>query len=184
MCSVVKEVVRDCVDNIELQQKLSLSELEAVFKTVLVRMKSVDEMENIFTNPGAYFLPSSDEFLENLADIDKDEVKKMLAETLDVIECEDSIDTAQKLCRWELTIHVLYNWCYVTPSFLPSQGLSHTLDSVGGHYTGPGPTKASLHHSDSGFVSPASVSLPLAKLIPILSSQVNTRAVNEPPRKT
>ena len=106
MCSVVKEVVRDCVDNIELQQKLSLSELEAVFKTVLVRMKSVDEMENIFTNPGAYFLPSSDEFLENLADIDKDEVKKMLAETLDVIECEDSIDTAQKLCRWELTSHI------------------------------------------------------------------------------
>ena len=99
MCSVVKEVVRDCVDNIELQQKLSLTELEAVFKTVLVRMKSVDEMENIFTNPGAYFLPSSDEFLENLADIDKDEVNKMLAETLDVIECEDSIDTAQKLCR-------------------------------------------------------------------------------------
>ena len=99
LCSVVKEVVRDCVDNIELQQKLSLTELEAVFKTVLVRMKSVDEMENIFTNPGPYFLPSSDEFLENLADIDKDEVKKMLAETLDVIECEDSIDTAQKLCR-------------------------------------------------------------------------------------
>ena len=95
MCSVVKEVVRDCVDNIELQQKLSLTELEAVFKTVLVRMKSVGEMENIFTNPGAYFLPSSDEFLENLADIDKDEVKKMLAETLDVIECEDSIDTIQ-----------------------------------------------------------------------------------------
>lgn len=54
---------------------------------------------------------------------------------------------------------------------------------MGGHYTEQVPTKASLHHSDSGFVSPASVSLPLAKLIPILSSQVNTRAVNETPQK-
>ena len=33
--------------------------------------------------------------------------------------------------------------------------------------------KTSLHH-DSGFVSPATLSLPVAKIIPLLSSQVRS----------
>ena len=31
---------------------------------------------------------------------EKEELKKMFAETLDVIECEDSVNTVNKLCRY------------------------------------------------------------------------------------
>ena len=53
------------------------------------------------------------------------------------------------------------------------QGLSHILDNVGEYYNTTGLStsrdKTSLH---SGFVSPATISLPVAKIIPLLSSQV------------
>merc|ERR1711874_643328 len=62
------------------------------------------------------------------------------------------------------------------------QGVSHMVDRVADYYatigmsgdqSQPGSSdKSSLH--DSGFVSPANVSLAVAKLVPILSGLVNT----------
>ena len=55
--------------------------------------------------------------------------------------------------------------------------LEITVETLGPNGAPPTPSssdtdgKNSLH--DSGFVSPANVSLPLAKLIPILTAQVN-----------
>lgn len=59
------------------------------------------------------------------------------------------------------------------------EGLSYLMDSVGDHYSALYPNtdldkiyldKNNLH--DSGFVSPVNVTMPFAKLIPILSSLV------------
>ena len=55
------------------------------------------------------------------------------------------------------------------------EGLSYVMDSVGDHYSALSPNtddmiyqdKNNLH--DSGFVSPVNVTMPFAKLIPILS---------------
>merc|ERR1719187_1231983 len=70
------------------------------------------------------------------------------------------------------------------------QGLGYTVDKIAEYYAAiglsgsmekPSPTnlqtKNSLH--DSGFVSPANVSLPLAKLIPILSAQIHVSSEEE-----
>merc|ERR1711936_1360128 len=71
-------------------------------------------------------------------------------------------------------------------------GLSHTVDKIADYYAAIGltgsldtppssnlqtKTKNALH--DSGFVSPANVSLPLAKLIPILSAQIRVPSEEE-----
>ena len=90
-------------------------------------------------------------------------LKQMLADTLDVADSEDSITMTNLICK---------------------QGLSHLMDKFAEYYSLIGPSGApptpsssdtdgqnSLH--DSGFFSPANVSLPLAKLIPILTAQVN-----------
>jgi len=56
------------------------------------------------------------------------------------------------------------------------QGLAHILDRVADHYSvSPLPnlnkvSNSTESDSDSGFVSPASVALPLARLLPILSA--------------
>ena len=99
LCQVVSDIVRRNVENIELTQKLSLVELESLFNNILSQLKLVEENINIFSNPGAYFLPKNDDFLVNLDTCDRDEVKKMFAETLDVIECQDAVDTVTKLNR-------------------------------------------------------------------------------------
>ena len=58
---------------------------------------------------------------------------------------------------------------------LTRQGLSHILDNVGEYYNTTGlstPSPRDKTCLNSGFVSPATISLPLAKIIPLLSSQV------------
>ena len=59
------------------------------------------------------------------------------------------------------------------------EGLAHVMDSVGDHYSALSPdTDPDMVHQDknqlhdSGFVSPVNVTMPFAKLIPILSSLV------------
>jgi len=156
LCQATQVVVKKRLNTVQLQQKLTVSELEAVLTDVLTQLKGVEECSNIFTNTGVYFLPSTDDFLANLDSCDKDDIKEILAETLDIIESEDLLETVGKLIK---------------------QGLTHVCDTVGeefGHVDVkqlPQKSKDDLH--DSGFVSPASVSLPLAKIIPMLSSQVS-----------
>ena len=58
---------------------------------------------------------------------------------------------------------------------LTRQGLSHILDNVGEYYNTTGlstPSPRDKTCLNSGFVSPATISLPVAKIIPLLSSQV------------
>ena len=99
LCQVVSDIVRKNMETLELTQKLSLVELESIFNNILSQLKLVEDEINIFTNPGAYFLPKTDDFIANLDSCDKDEIKKMFAETLDVIECQDAVETVNKLNR-------------------------------------------------------------------------------------
>jgi len=78
-----------------------------------------------------------------------------LADSLDVLESDDTAEMLAVVCR---------------------QGLAHILDRVADHYSvSPLPNLNKVFNStesdsDSGFVSPASVALPLARLLPILSA--------------
>ena len=99
LCSIVSDVVVSLVDNIELHQELCLSDIEGLLLRAYEKLKLVQEESNIFRSPGAFFLPSTDLFLHDVALCEKEELKKMFAETLDVIECDDSVTAVNKLCR-------------------------------------------------------------------------------------
>jgi len=155
LCDQVSSVVSSSLKNLNLQQRLSLTELEALFLDIFKQIQSGESDTCILANPGLYFLPSTDQFITGLTEADQEDVKRMFAETLDVLESEDTRGLVNQLCR---------------------QGLSHIMDNVGEYYNTAGlshcssQTKSSLQ--DSGFVSPATISLPVAKIIPLLSSQV------------
>merc|ERR1711874_92553 len=162
LCESVSETVKRCTAKITLNQKLSLVDLEAVINDVFENCKTLESDRNIFNNPGIFFLPTSENFLSDIHPSDQGVLKQMFAETMDVLDSEDSISMAHLVCK---------------------QGLGYTVDKIAEYYAAigisgsmekPSPTnpltKNALH--DSGFVSPANVSLPLAKLIPILSAQV------------
>jgi len=160
LCSTVREVVTTRTSSLGLQQKLNLTDLEALFKQLLQSYRT--EERGIFCDPGAYFLSQQNQ-PDNMAVESKVRLKQMLADCLDIVDSEDTKALAEQVC---------------------GQGLSHLLDSVAEHYSAVGhvqPPGVKLPHksddsesdSDSGFVSPASISLPVAKLIPILSAQVS-----------
>jgi len=163
LCSHVTDVVTTVTANMELQQKMSLADIEAVLTEIFNQLEMAGNDRNVFRNPGAYFIPEEDSFdpdTSNMSSQEKEILKKMLAETLDVIDSEDAISLAILVSR---------------------QGVSHMVDRVADYYatigmsvdqSQPGSSdKSSLH--DSGFVSPANVSLAVAKLIPILSGLIN-----------
>jgi len=135
--------------SLPLTARLTLSELEAHL-TQLFEMVRGDQ-SGIFSDPAPCFISQEDE--STLSAQERERLAQLLADSLDVLESEDTLELLVAVCR---------------------QGLAHLLDRVADHYSvSPLPhSKASNStesDSDSGFVSPASVALPLARLLPILT---------------
>ena len=99
LCHQLSALVSSSLRSLSLQQQLSLSELELIFLDIFQQVKSEESDTSIINNPGSYFFPSTDQFLSSLAEGDREEVKKMLAETLDVLESEDTRQLVNQLCR-------------------------------------------------------------------------------------
>ena len=95
----------------------------------------------------------------------QEKLTHLLADSLDVLESEDTAELLAVVCRCS------DQQLSCTNVFL-RQGLAHILDRVADHYSIsplPNMNKASNStesDSDSGFVSPASVALPLARFFP------------------
>ena len=100
LSSQVSTLVSSSLKNLSLQQKLSLVELEGVFLDIFKQIQSGEtEISSILLNPGLYFLPATDQFLSGLSGEEQGYVKNMLAETLDVLESEDTGELVKQLCR-------------------------------------------------------------------------------------
>jgi len=135
--------------SLPLTARLTLSELEAHL-TQLFEMVRGDQ-NGIFSDPAPCFISQEEE--STLPAQEKERLAQLLADSLDVLESEDTLELLVAVCR---------------------QGLAHLLDRVADHYSvspiQPHKTSNSTESdSDSGFVSPASVALPLARLLPILT---------------
>jgi len=141
-----------------LTARLTLSELEAHL-TQLFEMVRGDQ-SGIFSDPAPCFISQEQE--SSLSAEEREKLAQLLADSLDVLESEDTLELLVALCR---------------------QGLAHLLDRVADHYfVSPNGLPYNNNHnnnkssnstesdSDSGFVSPASVALPLARLLPILTA--------------
>lgn len=162
----VSESVEKVVKEIDLKQNMSLVDIDTAFNQIFNECLQEPGDRNIFTNPGTYFL-SDDNFLIDLCAADQDILKQMLADSLDVIENDDTQALIKQVCR---------------------QGLSYIVDRTAEHYAdvessnqeySNGMTEAyrnmdknQLH--DTSFVSPADICLPLAKLIPVLSGLISS----------
>jgi len=143
--------------SLPLTARLTLSELEAhltqLFETVRV------DQNGIFSDPAPCFISQEQE--SALSAQERERLTHLLADSLDVLESEDTLELLVAVCR---------------------QGLAHLLDRVADHYSfSPLPaynnnnnnnkaSNSTESDSDSGFVSPASVVLPLARLLPILTA--------------
>merc|ERR1719234_861814 len=146
--------------SLPLTARLTLSELEAHL-TQLFEMVRGDQC-GIFSDPAPCFISQEDE--SNLSAEERERLAQLLADSLDVLESEDTLELLVAVCR---------------------QGLAHLLDRVADHYfvshssltynsnknnNNNKSSNSTESDSDSGFVSPASVALPLARLLPILTA--------------
>jgi len=139
--------------SLPLTARLTLSELEAHL-TQLFEMVRGDQ-SGIFSDPAPCFISQEQE--RSLSAEERERLAQLLADSLDVLESEDTLELLVAVCR---------------------QGLAHLLDRVADHYSvSPSlpftnnnkSSNSTESDSDSGFVSPASVALPLARLLPILT---------------
>jgi len=148
------ESLRSCITSnlsLPLNARLTISELEAHLMQLFDLVRG--DQSGIFSDPAPCFISRED--LTNLTPEEREKLMHLLADSLDVLESEDTAELLAVVCR---------------------QGLAHILDRVVDHYSiSPLPNMNKASHStesdsDSGFVSPASVALPLARLLPILSA--------------
>jgi len=166
LLSDLSNIVEIVTNQVDLKQKMSLADIEAVIIEIFNQMERSENNRNIFRNPGIYFGPiDSAPEAGDMTFEEKEMFKQLFAETIDVLDSEDTVSLAITVSR---------------------QGISHLVDRVAEYYATigmnvdqPGPSpgtsdKSSLH--DSGFVSPANVSLAVAKLIPIMSGLVEISA--------
>lgn len=143
-CRVVLSAVKESVQHINLKQRLSLAELEGILMHTLSCLQFQGEASiSLMAGAGRYLIPASGDLTASqlTAEADYDTLKLLFAETLDILDSEEVQFLSERLCR---------------------QGFSHTLDKLAEHYTEQG-------EEGAGFMSPALVSLPMAKLVPILS---------------
>lgn len=155
LCSSVTALVTARTSDLGLQQKLSLSDLQSVFREVFLSYRRNES--GVFSEPGAFLLSREQETADCSVE-DQARLNLMFTDCLDILDSEDTKLLAEQVC---------------------GQGLDHLLDRVAEHYAEVGDSGwmekkdgDSESDSDSGFLSPISVSLPVAKLIPILSAQV------------
>jgi len=182
LCETVAEVVKAATDSVDLKQKLSLVDVEAVFNRIFDQCHQLEGDSNIFHNPAPFFLPNDEHFLDEFSSDEQILLKQMFADLLDVVDSDDTKALVKQLCK---------------------QGLSHLVDRIAEYYAAigknsrePSPSTDSFkgvsedqsknqlndrftgddkrRSQDSGFVSPVNVSLHLAKLIPILTAQVRS----------
>jgi len=153
LCVVVSECIERVTKHLSLKQNMRLEDIDSTFNQIYEEFVDLSGDNNIFTSPGTYFLPEDDDnFFTDVTASDQDLLKQMLADTLDVVENEDTQSLTKQVCK---------------------QGLSHLLDCLAEHYasvdcnnpecsdemTGPPVMNKTMLHETG---------LPLAKLIPVL----------------
>jgi len=158
LCAGVSECVKRLTNHLNLKDIMKLEDIDFTFNQIFEDLLDISEEDNIFTNPGTYFLSEvNDDFFKDINDPDQDLLKQMFADTLDIVENEDTRSLSKQVCK---------------------QGLSHILDSVAEHYASVDSTNPEC--SDEMSQSPVmnktmlhETGLPLAKLIPVLSGLVS-----------
>lgn len=168
-CRDLLPVVEAAVRHISLKQRLSLAEIEGIFLHTLSRLQSEKEEEeqlepdsnscdglnsgsSLFSRASRYLIPATCSGDQLTSGPELDTIKLLFSETLDILDTQEIQFLGERLCR---------------------QGFAHAVDKLAEHYTeqtpGGGGEEEEESSSSSSFISPASLSLPLAKLVPLLS---------------
>merc|ERR1719186_1118509 len=182
LCRHLTDIVQSVTEEISLKQKMSLPDIEKVLTNIFSQVETSENERNIFRNPGVYFLPVED-IVESEQDIltaltiqEKNLLKQMFEETLDVLDSEDTVSLAISCSRQGVShlvdrVAEYYATIGMTMDYNQNQSTDPSQSSKSALHDPSPSCKSALH--DSGFVSPANVSLAVAKLIPILSGLVH-----------
>jgi len=143
LCGEVEQVVAAAL--LPLHSTLSLQEVESTLSSLLASLRS--RQGGIFLSPTPYFVPPTPPHLQPE---EQARLQELLADSMEVLGSPDTAALIVQACH---------------------QGLAHLVDQAAEHYSPPPiHQQGELEDSDSGFVSPASVALPLPKLLPILAA--------------
>lgn len=149
LCNLIEAKVRFVLEGTSLKQNMSLQDIEHVFWAIQSSVSN--DCQNPIKNFIKYVLPPGAEYNKN-----EEELYQMIVN-----------DTVELLQSDEVTS--LASSCI-------SQGFSSVIDQIAEHFTGK--KVVTIHDQcrlkeDIGFVHPSKVTIPMVKLIPIISSIMN-----------
>lgn len=165
LVKVIRENVAKIMKSHSLKEKLTLSDVEQLFWSIQTAIyKDVNKNLVQFILPAEVHRNQQDEILN-----------KMLSDTLDVLECGDFIELCESCFNsgFAVVIDKIADF-YVQPTNGKNK-LNGTTEPL------PSTSKATsenLFHNNNGLVNINNVSLPLAKLIPIVNALTTQTLTN------
>lgn len=148
LCGIIEAKVRFVLEGTSLKQNMSLQDIEHVFWAIQSSVSN--DCQDPIKNFTKYMLPP------NVENKSKEEVfRVVVTDTIELLQSEEITSLASSCI---------------------SQGFSNIIDQIAENFAGQEavsiPNKCTLKEG-IGFVHPSKVAIPMAKLIPIISSIMN-----------
>lgn len=169
----IKEKVEETVTSISLAQKLTLRDMEQIYWGIMSSV-SADAERDPVKNLSTYVLPPNCEVTDDQT------LSKIITETLDLLESEEVQSLVRSSVRTGFVMMVDHISEYFFDSSFPGQ--SETTETI---VAVPGPStqsnfsprsneteKSGSMQQTNGFPNLNKMSIPMAKLIPIINGQV------------
>jgi len=164
-CKELQTIVTARVDAIKLQEKLGIYNIESIFTDILKDIQQDTAGDGLFINPGKFLLSSQQSSTAKLRDwseCDLETYASMLSDTLEILESKEVSQLLNKLCQQGIAL-LTDQLCECYQSVSSEQSIKQDTANDG----------------DLGFVSPCSVTIPLAKLIPAITHLVQVSQEEE-----
>lgn len=169
LCALVKGKVEEITASISLRDKLTLRDLEQIYWSIMSLVSSDPKIDPV-KNLTSYMIPSN---CEKETDTN---LSKMINETLDLLESEEVETLIQTSIRSGFVLVIDHISEYFGDSTTRSNGIKnekHKISPVPGTSDGKEAILTnSMEKSSDEFVNLNKVTMPMAKIIPIINGQV------------
>nr|CAD7428406.1 unnamed protein product [Timema monikensis] len=190
LCKLMEDKVKPIMEGVSLKKKLTLQDTEQLFWAIQASV-TADSRDPIKSLP-RYMMPAiQDNTTYNLSTSETEVLHKMVAETIDLLESDEVTSLAASSVSRAFTAFI----DQISDFFTPAQGNKAALNAPQILSSDLGPVAGSSKSTDSvalienqskngysngtpTFVHPNNVTMPLAKLLPVVNSifQNNGRA--------
>eukprot|EP00088_Acartia_fossae_P040512 TRINITY_DN4217_c1_g1_i12.p1 TRINITY_DN4217_c1_g1~~TRINITY_DN4217_c1_g1_i12.p1 ORF type:complete len:410 (+),score=89.51 TRINITY_DN4217_c1_g1_i12:490-1719(+) len=161
--------VKSCVAFIQLQDEIGLDNVENIFSQIQDRILSDYPERNLVLNPGRFLLSSTQSIPSDMTGKERELYKEAISETLEIMESQEVLNLMTRACRrgFSLLIDKI-----AEPFLQEEEDLSNSDNDISSPQQSD--ESGTLPDVIQDFVSPCRIQIPLVKILPELSSVLDS----------